>query len=98
MYVTTNYIEEVDTPESKAFLDKFKAKFPDEPYVNQEAANSYIAIYLYKQMVERAKVDQARGHPQGARAGRCLLRRPVGQGLPRSEEPAHVAHDLSSPT
>lgn len=54
MYVTTNYIEEVDTPASKAFLAKVKAMFPDEPYVNQEAANSYIAMYLYKQMVERA--------------------------------------------
>ncbi len=54
MYVTTNYIEEVDTPESKAFLDKFHAKYPDEPYINQEAANSYIAMNLYKQMVERA--------------------------------------------
>lgn len=55
MYVTTNYIEEVDTPASKAFLEKFHAKFPDEPYVNQEAANSYIAMNLYKQLVERAK-------------------------------------------
>ena len=54
MYVTTNYIEEVDTPASKAFLEKFHAKFPNEPYVNQEAANSYIAMNLYKQMVERA--------------------------------------------
>ncbi|MCA3574645.1 MAG: urea ABC transporter substrate-binding protein, partial [Aestuariivirga sp.] len=54
MYVTTNYIEEVDTPEGKAFLAKFKAKYPDEPYVNQEAANSYIAMNLYKQLVERA--------------------------------------------
>ena len=54
MYVTTNYIEEVDTPASKAFLEKFHAKYPDEPYVNQEAANSYIAMNLYKQMVERA--------------------------------------------
>jgi branched-chain amino acid transport system substrate-binding protein len=55
MYVTTNYIEEIDTPSSKAFLAKFKAKFPNEPYVNQEAENSYLAVYLYKQMVERAK-------------------------------------------
>ncbi len=55
MYVTTNYIEEVDTPASKDFLKRWKAKFPDEPYVNQEAENSYHAIYLYKQMVERAK-------------------------------------------
>jgi branched-chain amino acid transport system substrate-binding protein len=54
MYVTTNYIEEIDSPASKAFIEKFHAKFPDEPYINQEAANSYIAMYLYKQMVERA--------------------------------------------
>ena len=49
MYVTTNYIEEVDSPSSKAFLAKWKAKFPNEPYVNQEAENSYLAVYLYKQ-------------------------------------------------
>ncbi len=54
MYVTTNYIEEIDTPESKAFVKKFREKFPNEPYVNQEAENSYLAVYLYKQMVERA--------------------------------------------
>lgn len=54
MHVTTNYIEEVDTPASKDFLARFKAMFPDEPYVNQEAANSYIALNLYKQLVERA--------------------------------------------
>jgi branched-chain amino acid transport system substrate-binding protein len=54
MFVTTNYIEEVDTPASKDFVERFRAMFPDEPYINQEAANSYIAMYLYKQMVERA--------------------------------------------
>ena len=54
MYVTTNFIEEVDTPAAKAFIEKFRGRFPDEPYINQEAANSYIAMNLYKQMVERA--------------------------------------------
>ncbi|MDX3926097.1 MAG: urea ABC transporter substrate-binding protein [Shinella sp.] len=54
MFVTTNYIEEVDTPESKAFVEKWHKSFPNEPYVNQEAANSYTAVYLYKQMIERA--------------------------------------------
>ncbi|KAF0112914.1 MAG: branched-chain amino acid transport system substrate-binding protein [Rhodobacteraceae bacterium] len=54
MYVTTNFIEEVDTPAAKAFIEKFRARFPDEPYINQEAANSYIAMNLYKLMVERA--------------------------------------------
>jgi len=60
MHVTANYIEEVDTPASKDFLARFRAKFPDEPYVNQEAANSYIAVNLYKQMVERAGGSTAR--------------------------------------
>lgn len=54
MYVTTNYIEEVGTPESDAFVERWHAKFPDEPYINQEAENSYHAVYLYKEMVERA--------------------------------------------
>jgi len=54
MYITTNYIEEVDTPQSKAFIERWHKRFPDEPYINQEAENSYHAVYLYKQMVERA--------------------------------------------
>lgn len=54
MYATVNWIEEVDNPQSKAFVEKWHKKFPDEPYINQEAENSYLAVYLYKQMVERA--------------------------------------------
>lgn len=55
MYATVNWIEEVDNPASKAFVEKWHKKFPNEPYINQEAENSYLAVYLYKQMVERAK-------------------------------------------
>lgn len=54
MYVTTNYIEEVESEASEDFQSRFREMFPDEPYINQEAANSYIALNLYKQMVERA--------------------------------------------
>lgn len=73
MYVTTNYIEEVDTPASKAFLEKFHAKYPDEPYVNQEAANSYIAMNLYKQMVERAgSTDHAAIRAELAKGDVCF--------------------------
>lgn len=60
MFVTTNYIEEVDSPASADFVARFREKFPDEPYINQEAANSYIALNLYKQMVERADGSTAR--------------------------------------
>lgn len=54
MYVTTNFIEEVDTPAANDFVERFHEMFPDEAYINQEAANSYIAMNLYKQLVERA--------------------------------------------
>lgn len=54
MHVTANYIEEVDSEASNAFKERFREQFPNEPYINQEAANSYIAMNLYKQMVERA--------------------------------------------
>ncbi len=95
MYVTTNYIEEVDTPQSKAFLAKWKAKFPNEPYVNQEAENSYLAVYLYKQMVERGeRLDQAGRPAQGDRRRRRLRRRPRGKVCidPKSQ---HVSHTIS---
>ncbi len=54
MYVTTNWIEEVGDQKSKDFVAKWHAKYPNEPYINQEAENSYLAVYLYKSMVERA--------------------------------------------
>lgn len=54
MYVTTNWIEEVNNPASRAFVARWHAMFPKEPYINQEAENSYDAVYLYKEMVERA--------------------------------------------
>lgn len=94
MYVTTNYIEEVDTPESKAFLAKWKAKFPNEPYVNQEAENSYHAVYLYKQMVERANGSTKRADLRKViAAGDVCVDAPEGKVCidPKSQ---HVSHTI----
>jgi urea transport system substrate-binding protein len=54
MYVTTNYIEEVDTPASNDFKKRFRKMFPGEPYITQEAENAYNAVYLYKAAAEAA--------------------------------------------
>ncbi|MDZ5697486.1 urea ABC transporter substrate-binding protein [Chelativorans sp. M5D2P16] len=70
MYVTTNYIEEVESGASNDFKGRFHEMFPDEAYINQEAANSYIALNLYKQMVERA----------GGSTDREDLRKVIAQG------------------
>lgn len=95
MYVTTNYIEEVDTPQSKEFLKKWKAKFPNEPYVNQEAENSYHAIYLYKQMVERAKGSTKRDDLRKiVAAGDVCVDAPEGKVCidPKSQHASHTIY------
>ena len=62
MYVTVNYIEEVHEviksgkfhDKSKDFVKRFRALYPNEPYINMEAANAYNAINLYALAVETA--------------------------------------------
>lgn len=108
MYVTTNFIEEVDTPAAKAFVEKFRARFPDEPYINQEAANSYISMYLYKQMVERAgTTDHAALRAELAKGDVCFDG-PSGKVCldPKSQHMSHTIylakveadHSISFPT
>lgn len=95
MYVTTNYIEEVDTPASKAFLGRWHAKFPHEPYVNQEAENSYAAVYLYKQMVERAHGSTKRPDLRAVIAqGDVCLDAPEGRMCidPKSQHTSHTIY------
>ncbi|MEC5293374.1 urea ABC transporter substrate-binding protein [Aurantimonas sp. C2-6-R+9] len=94
MFVTTNYIEEVDTPESKAFLEKWRAKFPDEPYVNQEAENSYLAVYLYKQMVERAKSTDHDAIRKVIAEGDVCMDAPEGKVCidPKSQHMSHTIY------
>lgn len=94
MYITTNYIEEVDTPESKAFVEKWRKRFPQEPYINQEAQNSYHAVYLYKQMVERAGGSTKRDDLRAVIAkGDVCVDAPEGRVCidPKSQ---HVSHTM----
>jgi branched-chain amino acid transport system substrate-binding protein len=109
MFVTTNYIEEVDTPASADFLERFRAKYPDEPYINQEAANSYIALNLYKQMVERAEGSTDREELRSVIAeGDVCFDGPSGNVCidPKSQHMSHTIylakveedHSISFPT
>lgn len=54
MYVTAQFIEELDTPEAKDFVARFHELYPDEPYIGMEAAAQYTAMMLYKEAVEQA--------------------------------------------
>ena len=94
MYATVNYVEEVDTPESRAFVAKWKAKFPNEPYINQEAENSYLAIYLYKQMVERAKSTKRADIRKVIAQGDVCFNAPEGKVCidPKSQHMSHTIY------
>jgi urea ABC transporter substrate-binding protein len=94
MYATVNYVEEVDTPASKAFVAKWHAKFPSEPYINQEAENSYLAIYLYKQMVERAKSTKRAEIRKVIAAGDVCFEAPEGKVCidPKSQHMSHTIY------
>lgn len=92
--LTINFGKEIDSPESKAFFAKFKAKFPNEPYVNQEAENSYLAVYLYKQMVERAKSTKREEIRKVIAQGDVCLDAPEGKVCidPKSQHMSHTIY------
>lgn len=54
MYVTATYMEELDTPASNKFKERWHKKFPKEPYIGMEAEAEYTGVYLWKTAVEKA--------------------------------------------
>lgn len=49
-----NYFQSVDTPENKAFLDHFHARYGPQRVVNDPMESSYSAVKLWAQAVEAA--------------------------------------------
>lgn len=87
MYITANWIEEVSDQKSKDFVAKWHAMFPNEPYINMEAENSYLAVYMYKNMVEQA----------GGSTKRDDLRKVIADGKACVDAPeGHVCIDPKS--
>ena len=54
MYVTAQFIEELDTPAAKDFVARYRALYPDDPYVGMEAAAQYTGMMLYAEAVKKA--------------------------------------------
>lgn len=53
-YAAWNYFQTVDSPESKKFVEAFKAKYGDDRVVNDPMEAAYIMVYLWKQAAEKA--------------------------------------------
>ncbi len=94
MYVTTNYIEEVNSPASNDFKKRFRAKFPTEPYITQEAANAYNAVYLYKAAVEKAQSSNMIAVRKALEAGEICTDGPSGKVCidPKSHHATHTMY------
>ena len=54
MYVTAQFVEELDTPAAKDFVARYRALYPDDPYVGMEAAAQYTGMMLYAEAVRKA--------------------------------------------
>ena len=53
--VAYGYLQEIDTPANQDFVGRFQAKYgADAPYLNELAARSYEAVYLWAEGVRRA--------------------------------------------
>ena len=55
-YAAWNYFQTVDTPANAKFVKAFKAKYGENRVTNDPAEAAYIAVYLWKQAVEKAGV------------------------------------------
>jgi branched-chain amino acid transport system substrate-binding protein len=94
MYVTANYVEEVKSPASDDFKKRFRAKFPQVEYINQEAANAYDAIYLYKAGVEKAGTTDQEKVKAALRSGGICTDGPSGKVCidPKSQHVSHLIY------
>ncbi|WP_414563264.1 MULTISPECIES: urea ABC transporter substrate-binding protein [unclassified Anabaena] len=53
-YAAWNYFQTVDTPANKKFVEAFKNEYGAERVINDPMEAGYIAVYLWKQAVEKA--------------------------------------------
>src|SRR5919202_3469226 len=54
-YAAWNYFMTVDSPTNKKFVEAFKKKYGNDRVTNDPMEAAYIAVYLWKQAVEKAK-------------------------------------------
>ena len=91
MHATANWFEEIDTPEANDFKKRWKAKFPDEPYINDMGYNAYNAVYMYKTLVEKAKSTKLDDMRKVIATGDACIEAPEGQVCidPKSQHTSH---------
>ena len=59
VYLSAAYLPSLHTPANLAFLKAYRKKFPSAGLPNQPAAATYDAVYLLRDVIERAGSDRA---------------------------------------
>jgi branched-chain amino acid transport system substrate-binding protein len=93
MNVTANWFEEIDTPAANSFKQRWRAKFPREKYINDMGYNAYVALYLYKNLVEAAKSTKLEELRKVIATGNACVDAPEGRICidPKSQ---HMSHHM----
>jgi branched-chain amino acid transport system substrate-binding protein len=91
MHATANWFEEIDTPEAEAFKKRWRAKFPNEMYINDMGYNAYSALYMYKTLVEKAKSTKLDDLRKVIATGDACIDAPEGKVCidPKSQHTSH---------
>jgi branched-chain amino acid transport system substrate-binding protein len=91
MNATANWFEEIDTPEAEAFKKRWRAKFPNETYINDMGYNAYNALYMYKALVEKAKSTKLDDLRKVIGTGEACIEAPEGKVCidPKSQHTSH---------
>jgi urea ABC transporter substrate-binding protein len=91
MYAAANWFEELNTPEADAFKKRWRAKFPEEVYINDMGYNAYVAIFMYKMLVEQAKSTNKDDIRKVIAAGNVGIDAPEGRITidPKSQHCSH---------
>jgi urea ABC transporter substrate-binding protein len=93
MHASANWFEELDTPAANDFKTRWHAKFPQEAYINDCGYNAYVAIAMYKMLVENAKSTKKDDVRKVIAKGGACLDAPEGEICidPKSQ---HVSHHM----
>ncbi|PIG90715.1 urea ABC transporter substrate-binding protein [Gloeocapsopsis sp. IPPAS B-1203] len=71
-YAAWNYFQTVETPENQRFVQAFRQKYGQDRVTNDPMEAAYIAVYLWKQAVEKAGTAEDLAKVRAAAYGQTL--------------------------
>ena len=91
MHAVANWFEEIDTPVAEDFKKRWRAKFPEEKYINDMGYNAYVTMYMYKMLVETAQSIKKDDLRKVIATGEACIDAPEGRICidPKSQHTSH---------